>query len=81
MVCSGQEASAVKAVCGPGFLCLCPGIRMPDDERNDQSRVMTPAQAVLAGADFLVVGRPITRARDPLAAARVVLDNVASAGL
>ena len=78
IVCSGQEAEAVKAVCGKEFLCLCPGIRMAGSS-DDQRRVMTPAQAVAAGADFLVVGRPITRAEDPRAAALAVLENMASA--
>jgi orotidine 5''-phosphate decarboxylase, subfamily 1 len=76
VVCSGHEAASVKAVCGPNFLCLCPGIRMPDAAADDQRRVMTPAEAVKAGADFLVVGRPITRAENPLDAARRILEDM-----
>lgn len=74
VVCSGREASAVKAACGKDFLCLCPGIRFAGaDGDDDQARVCTPAQAVAAGADFLVMGRPITRADDPVMAARRAL--------
>ena len=76
VVCSAHEAAMIKAACGNSFKCLCPGIRMPNGEKDDQSRVMTPAQAVRQGADFLVVGRPITRAEDPLAAARAVFANM-----
>lgn len=69
IVCSGHEAAAVKKACGSGFLCLCPGIRFAGADKNDQARVCTPAQAVAAGADFLVMGRPITTAQDPREAA------------
>ncbi|MDL2210274.1 orotidine-5'-phosphate decarboxylase [Desulfovibrio sp. OttesenSCG-928-O18] len=76
IVCSGHEAAAVKAVCGPEFLCLCPGIRLAGGSHDDQNRVMTPKQAVAAGADFLVVGRAITGATDPRAAANAVLADM-----
>lgn len=79
IVCSGHEAAAVKAVCGDDFYCLCPGIRL-QDAADDQRRVMTPAMAVAAGADFLVMGRPVTRAKDPRAAAEAALANMALAG-
>lgn len=75
VVCSGQEAAAVKAR-RPGLRCLCPGIRPAAAAADDQCRIMTPAAAVAAGADYLVVGRPITRAGDPLAAARAILDEM-----
>lgn len=75
VVCSGQEAAAVKAR-QPGLRCLCPGIRPASAAADDQCRIMTPAAAVAAGADYLVVGRPITRAGDPLAAARAILDEM-----
>lgn len=78
IVCSGHEAAAVKAVCGKEFLCLCPGIRL-EDTADDQRRVMTPAMAVAAGADFLVMGRPIARAANPRLAAEAALENMASA--
>ncbi len=81
VVCSGQEAAGIKAACGPDFLCLTPGIRIPDPSapQDDQRRVMTPEAAVAAGSDFLVVGRPITRAVDPISAAREVLRRMAQA--
>lgn len=73
LVCSGHEAAAVKAACGPGFLCLCPGIRL-EPAADDQRRVMTPAEAVRAGADFIVMGRPIARAANPKDAALRALE-------
>lgn len=76
LVCSGHEAAAVKAVCKRDFLCLCPGIRLDRGADDDQRRVMTPAQAAAAGADFIVMGRPITRAKDPRAAALLALENM-----
>ncbi len=66
VVCSGQEAAVVKQE--TGLLALCPGIRPAGASADDQARVVTPAMAVAAGADFLVVGRPVTRAADPAAA-------------
>lgn len=75
VVCSGFEARAVKAACGPEFVCLTPGIR-PAGADDDQRRVVTPAMAVAAGADYLVAGRPITRAADPRAAALSLLEQM-----
>lgn len=68
VVCSGLEAEAVKRACGASFLCLCPGIRFSGGAQDDQSRICSPGEAVRAGADFLVMGRPITRADDPAGA-------------
>ncbi|MBU1229670.1 MAG: orotidine-5'-phosphate decarboxylase [Proteobacteria bacterium] len=81
VVCSGQEVAHVKAACGPEFLCLTPGIRIPNPGAtpDDQRRVMTPEAAVAAGSDFLVLGRPITRAADPAQAARDILQRMAKA--
>ncbi len=70
VVCSGQEAAFVKQE--TSLLALCPGIRPAGADANDQARVVTPAMAVAAGADFLVVGRPITRATDPAAACAAI---------
>lgn len=70
VVASAREASEIRRLCGPDFLIVTPGIRPSGACKDDQSRVVTPAQAVRAGADILVVGRPITRADDPVAAAR-----------
>jgi orotidine-5'-phosphate decarboxylase len=79
VVCAGTEARAVKTACGTDFLVVCPAIRpawaaVPGD---DQKRVMTPYEAVKAGADYIVVGRPIRLAADPVAAARKVVAEIA----
>lgn len=84
VVCSAREATAVKEACGRDFLCLTPGIRLPElldsPAGDDQRRVMTPEAAVAAGSDFLVLGRPVTRADDkqggPMAAARTILSRM-----
>ena len=68
VVCSPLEASKVHAVCGADFLTVTPGVRFADAAADDQRRVMTPAQAKLAGSDYIVVGRPITAAADPVEA-------------
>lgn len=70
IVASGQEAAAVRQAVGPDFLIVTPGIRLPTDDAGDQARVTTPADAIQAGASHLVVGRPITNADDPAAAAQ-----------
>lgn len=72
VVCSAAEAAEMRNRCGDAFLLVTPGIRPADSDRGDQKRVMTPAAAIGAGADYLVIGRPITRAEDPLA----VLDGI-----
>lgn len=68
VVCSPLEAAIVKEACGPAFLTVTPGIRYPDSGADDQSRVTTPARAREIGSDFIVIGRPITAAQDPVAA-------------
>ena len=68
IVCSPLEAGKVHASCGEGFLTVTPGVRFADGEVGDQKRVMTPAQAKEIGSDYIVVGRPITAAADPVAA-------------
>ena len=68
VVCSPLEASLVKAAGGPEFLAVTPGIRFADAAADDQVRITTPARAREIGSDFIVVGRPITAAADPLAA-------------
>ena len=71
VVCSAQEAALIHEACGGGFLTVCPGVRLAEAVAagtvQDQKRVMTPAAARDAGADFIVVGRPITQAADPVA--------------
>ncbi len=72
VVCSPKEAASVRAACGPDFKLVVPGIRPSLGLSGDQKRTSGPADAVNAGADFLVIGRPITRAPDPAAAARAM---------
>jgi len=76
VVASPQEIARIRKACGDGFLVVTPGIRPAGSDTGDQKRVMTPAQAVAAGADYLVVGRPITGARDPVAAAGAIADEM-----
>lgn len=68
VVCSPMEAGKVHEVCGDGFLTVTPGVRFADGDKGDQVRVMTPEQAKKIGSDYIVVGRPITAAADPVAA-------------
>lgn len=68
VVCSPLEAEGVHRKCGEKFITVTPGVRFADGDMGDQKRVMTPAQAKLAGSDYIVVGRPITAADDPVAA-------------
>ena len=70
VVCSPREASIVKLACGDKFVTVTPGIRFADSAADDQVRVMTPAKAREIGSDYIVVGRPITQAEDPVAAYR-----------
>jgi len=76
VVCAPQEVAALRAQCGPDFLLVVPGIRPSWAAANDQKRVMTPAEAVAAGADYLVIGRPITQSPDPVAAARRIAAEI-----
>lgn len=76
VVCSAHESRDIKAILGKDFLTLTPGIRPSGAAHGDQKRVTTPADAVRAGADYLVVGRPITQAPDALAAARAILEEM-----
>ena len=68
IVCSPLEAGKVHEFCGADFLTITPGVRFTDGDVGDQKRVMTPAQAKKIGSDYIVVGRPITAAADPVAA-------------
>lgn len=65
VVCSAQEVPALRGALGPDFVLVTPGIRPAGAGQQDQKRVMTPAQAIAAGSDYLVVGRPVTQASDP----------------
>ena len=68
VVCSAQEASALKAALGADFQLITPGIRLADSAADDQRRIVTPQDAMRLGSDYLVIGRPITQAADPLQA-------------
>ena len=70
VVCSPLEAATVHANCGDGFITVTPGVRFADGDVGDQSRVTTPARAREIGSDYIVVGRPIIKAADPVAAYR-----------
>lgn len=78
MVCSADEVSSMRHQMGPDAILVIPGIRPVGATVDDQRRVATPGEAILRGASMLVVGRPITRASDPAAAARLILDEIAA---
>ena len=77
VVASPQEIEAIRDACGPDFLIVTPGVRPAGAELGDQKRVMTPGEAVRRGADYVVIGRPITAADDPIAAARAISAEIA----
>ena len=79
VVCSAEEAPQLRRATGAGFVLVTPGIRMAADARADQSRVATPAEAVRRGADYLVIGRPVTGAADPAAALEAILKSLTEA--
>lgn len=78
VVCSPQEVSQLRQICGPDFLLICPGVRPHWSIPGDQRRVMTPAEAIAAGADYLVIGRPITAAPSPLEAWEKICQEILS---
>jgi orotidine-5'-phosphate decarboxylase len=77
IICSPAEVAALRADCGPDFVLMVPGIRPAGAAVGDQKRVMAPRDAVERGADYLVIGRPITQASDPAAAARSIVEELA----
>jgi orotidine-5'-phosphate decarboxylase len=88
VVASPQEVRAIRRACGKEFLIVVPGIRPAVDgtgrarkrsKADDQARIATPAEAIRAGADYLVIGRPITATPDPQSAARRILEEISSA--
>ena len=79
LVCSAAEAEALRPLMGPGMVLVTPGIRPGDSEKGDQKRVMTPTAAIMAGADYLVVGRPVIAAPDPQAAAASIIAEIEKA--
>ena len=79
IVCSAEEAGQVRGIVGPTMAVVTPGIRPKGSDRGDQKRVMTPGEAIRAGASHLVVGRPVTSAPDMAAAARAIIAEIAEA--
>jgi orotidine-5'-phosphate decarboxylase len=76
VVCSPREIAVLRAACGPGFVLMVAGIRPPWAAAGDQKRTMTPSEALAAGADYLVIGRPVTEAPDAAAAARRIVEEI-----
>jgi orotidine-5'-phosphate decarboxylase len=79
IVCSAQEVAAVRALAGPDLILVTPGVRSAGAAAGDQKRIATPAEAIRSGADYIVVGRQITRAADPAAEAARILEEIARA--
>ena len=79
VVASAKEIALIRRACGPKFTIITPGIRMPAAATQDQARVATPGAAIQAGASYLVVGRPITQAPDPVAAAQEIVNDMEKA--
>jgi orotidine-5'-phosphate decarboxylase len=80
VVCSAREAQLLRSQCGTPFCLVTPGIRPAQSAGDDQQRVATPAAAIAAGADYLVLGRPVTQAADPMAVLSAINDEIQSAG-
>ena len=80
VVASPHEVTDIRAACGRRFVIVTPGIRPSDGKRNDQQRVMTPQDAVRGGVDYIVVGRPIIEAKDPVTAARAIVADMQLGG-
>jgi len=76
VVASPQEIGIIRQRCGEKFLIVTPGIRHPSAKRDDQKRTMSPKEAVNAGANYLVIGRPIKEAKDPVEAAQKILEDI-----
>lgn len=76
VVCSAQEAKTLKALCGQDFKLVTPGIRLLDDNADDQKRICTPKQALSDGSDYLVIGRSITQAKNPAAKLQTILQSI-----
>jgi orotidine-5'-phosphate decarboxylase len=79
LVCSSEEAAHLRGIVGDGVRLVTPGIRPAGSAAGDQKRIMTPARAIAAGADYLVVGRPVIEAADPKAAADAIVDEIVGA--
>lgn len=79
VVASPLEVGSIRAACGPDFKIVTPGVRPAFAASDDQKRIMTPGEAISVGADYLVIGRPISAAPEPLAATELILDEIAAA--
>lgn len=79
IVCSAREAATVREIVGPDLMIVTPGIRPAGSDSGDQKRIVTPADAIAAGSDYLVVGRPVSQADDPAAAAEAIVAEIAGA--
>lgn len=78
VICSPQEIQALRGICGPDFKLVVPGIRPIGSDHGDQKRVKTPVEAIIDGANYLVIGRPITGAEDPAAAVSAIVGDIAA---
>jgi orotidine-5'-phosphate decarboxylase len=76
VVCSAQEAAMLKQALGPDFCLVTPGIRPADASQDDQTRIVTPKDAIALGSHYLVIGRPITQAADPIVALNTIIKNI-----
>ncbi len=76
VVASPQEIAIIRQRCGKRFLIVTPGIRHPSDKKDDQKRTLTPREAIEAGADYLVIGRPIKEAKDPIEAVQKIVEDI-----
>ena len=80
VVASPQEIGLIREACGPDFLIVTPGVRPAFAAADDQKRIMTPAEAVASGADYLVIGRPISAAAEPVKAAELIIEEIRGSG-
>jgi orotidine-5'-phosphate decarboxylase len=76
VVASPREITIIRQNCGDRFLIVTPGIRMPSSKSDDQKRTLSPREAVAAGADYLVIGRPIKDAKDPIEATEKIIEDI-----
>ena len=78
VVASPHEIGIIRQQCGKNFVIVTPGIRLPSEKKDDQKRTLTPKEAIAAGANYLVIGRPIKEAKDPLAAVEKIVEDISS---
>jgi len=76
VVASPQEIEVIRKKCGENFLIVTPGIRLPTEKKDDQRRTLSPKEAILAGANYLVIGRPIREAKNPLEAVKKIIEDI-----